>query len=201
MQSTVQTQLARNLYRSRTLKRSFHITSSRNNAPFSHVSSRRHDCNEQFRKLSEGIYKPLSKIQPSSRRNESLPMQGPHNDNLAKQTSSQFDLSNRVYITSGGARGLGLAMAECAAGRQKYCAARGHEFFCGEGPCNHPTADYYHSPTAGHTYCQHYLHSRSSRPEALSLADGRIRTTSPASTSGSHSFSVSYCRQKSVTSH
>ncbi|KAL1582139.1 hypothetical protein WHR41_09366 [Cladosporium halotolerans] len=50
-------------------------------------------------------------------------MQGPHNDNLAKQISPQFDLSNRVYITTGGARGLGLAMAEslAEAGGEIYC--------------------------------------------------------------------------------
>lgn len=126
MQSTIQKQLARNLDRSQILKRSFHSTPIRNNSPFSYASFSRRESNAQPQKLSKGAPESLSNSQPPSRFDDALPMQRPHTDNLAKQTSTLFDLSNRVYITTGGARGLGLAMAEslAEAGGEVYCFDR-----------------------------------------------------------------------------
>lgn len=131
MQSIMQRQLARhssrNLYRSSILSRAFHHTPK--DSRFVPIS--RGDSEAQSIKSPKGTHEPLrtEANQNITRRDEALPKQGPESDNLAKQTFTKFDLSSGVYIVTGGARGIGLAMAEslAEAGGEVYCFDRNEQ--------------------------------------------------------------------------
>lgn len=127
MQRQIHRQLSRNLYRSTISNRASHHTTK--NSRFVPIS--RPDSEAQSEKSPKETHEPLraQESQKTTRRDEVLPKQGPESNNLAKQTFTKFDLSNGVYIVTGGARGLGLAMAEslAEAGGEVYCFDRNEQ--------------------------------------------------------------------------
>ncbi|KAM0720628.1 hypothetical protein Q7P37_004765 [Cladosporium fusiforme] len=116
-------QSTRNLFRPSAPIRAFQYTPK---LPIDYVVMSRRDFSTQQDKLPERIHGPTPCGQRPTRRDEALPKQSPDTENLTTQTSDRFDLTNGVYIVTGGARGIGLAMAEslAEAGGTVFCFDR-----------------------------------------------------------------------------
>lgn len=125
-------QLVRNIPRCPPLFRSLHFTPSAPlSGPFNYVGQSRQDYknDQQIFKESQGAFSESKKDEGA------LPHQATHTDNIAHKMRPVFDLTNRVYIVTGGTGGIGLAMSEALAeaGGNVYCLDRneapGNEFY------------------------------------------------------------------------
>lgn len=85
-----------------------------------HQAKRSLDSNEH---LDSSLHWTADTPHLTNRRDEALHNAGPYTSNRAKQTFAAFDLTDRVYIVMGGARGIGIAMAEALAeaGGEVHC--------------------------------------------------------------------------------